>query len=115
MYAIPKGRDAVAPCDPAAAPRHLVADWRGASSPRINSARCLSHCFLAGPALCRGFLIGEVARQVYERLLAQHRVLRQHPVEIGTEPVGQIIGLDRAAEPPRMKATGNSVTDLDPR
>ena len=52
---------------------------------------------------------------MYERLLAQHRVLRQHPVEIGTEPVGQIIGLDRTAEPARMEATGNSVADLDPR
>jgi hypothetical protein len=52
---------------------------------------------------------------VYQRLLAQHRVLHQHPVEIGTEPVGQIIGLDRPAKPPRMEATGNSVADLDPR
>src|ERR1700720_3485822 len=39
----------------------------------------------------RGSLRGEGARQVYERLLAQPRVLRQNPVEIGTEPVGQII------------------------
>jgi hypothetical protein len=61
------------------------------------------------------FLEGEVARHAHDRLLAQHRVLRQHPVEIGTEPVGQIIGLDRAAEPPRMEATGNSIADLDPR
>jgi hypothetical protein len=44
----------------------------------------------------------------------KNRVLRQHPVEVGTEPVRQIIGLDRPAEPPRMEATGNSVADLDP-
>jgi hypothetical protein len=56
----------------------------------------------------------EVARRVYERLLAQYRVLRQHPVEIGTKPVCQIIGLDWAAEPPRMEAAGNSAADLDP-
>src|SRR5882762_713767 len=36
------------------------------------------------------------------------------PSRLGTEPVGQIIGLDRPAEPPRMEATGNSVADLDP-
>src|ERR1700730_1389869 len=40
-----------------------------------------------------GFLKGEVARQVYKRLLAQHRVLRQHPVEVGTKAVRQILGL----------------------
>src|ERR1700737_4410866 len=58
---------------------------------------------------CRGFLEEEMARDVNERLLAQHRVLRQHPIEIGSEPVGQVIGLDRPAKPPRMEATRNSV------
>jgi hypothetical protein len=51
---------------------------------------------------------------MYERLLTQHRVFGQHPVEVGAEPVCQIIGLDRAAEPPRMEATGNSVANRDP-
>src|SRR5206468_9857673 len=51
---------------------------------------------------------------VHERLFVQHRILRQHPVEVGTKPVGQVIGLDRPAEPPRMEATGNSVAVLDP-
>jgi hypothetical protein len=50
---------------------------------------------------------------VHQRFLAQHGALRQHPVEVGTEPVGQIIGLDRPAKPPRMEATGNSVANLD--
>jgi hypothetical protein len=52
---------------------------------------------------------------VSQRLLAQHRVFCEHPVEIGSEPIGQVIGLDWAAEPPRVKATGNSVANLDPR
>jgi hypothetical protein len=41
--------------------------------------------------------------------------LRQHPVEIGAKPVGQVFGLDRPAKPARMKAAGNPVTTLDPR
>ena len=40
-----------------------------------------------------GFLEGEVARHIYERLLAQHCIFRQHPIEIGAEPVGQYSGL----------------------
>src|SRR5215471_12218949 len=56
-----------------------------------------------------------MARHANERLFAQHCVFRQHAVEIGAEPVGQIFRLDRAAKPARMKAAGNPVTDLDPR
>src|SRR5438132_2436553 len=56
-----------------------------------------------------------MARHANERLLALYCVFCQHPVEIGSEPVGQIIGLDRPAEPPRMEATSNSIADLDPR
>jgi len=52
---------------------------------------------------------------VHERLLAQHRVFRQHPVQIGAQPVGQVVGLDRSAKPARMKATGNPVANFDPR
>src|SRR5215472_8850968 len=62
-----------------------------------------------------GFLEGQVARHVHERLLVQHGVFRQHPVEIGAKPVGEIVGLDWSAKPARMKATGNPVTNLDPR
>ena len=50
-----------------------------------------------------------------ERLLAQHRIFRQHPVEIGAEPVCQIVGLDRPSKPARVKATGDSIANLDPR
>src|SRR5215469_13546521 len=63
----------------------------------------------------RGLLEGEVARHVHERFLVQHRVLSQHAVEIGTQPIRKVIRLDRAAIPARMKAAGNPVTDLDPR
>jgi hypothetical protein len=51
---------------------------------------------------------------VHERLLVQHGVLRQHPVEIGAKPVGQVFGVDRPAKPARMKAAGDPVTNLDP-
>ena len=43
-----------------------------------------------------------MARHINERLLAEYRVLSQHPVEIGPKPVGEVIGLDRAAKPARM-------------
>jgi hypothetical protein len=56
-----------------------------------------------------------MARHRHNSFLTQHRVFRQHPVEIGAQPVGQVVGLDRSAKPARMKATGNSGTDLDPR
>jgi len=52
---------------------------------------------------------------VHQRFLAQHRVFRQHAVEIGAEPVGEIIRFDRSTEPARMKATGNPIADFDPR
>src|SRR5207248_1334315 len=54
---------------------------------------------------CRGFFEGEVARHVNERLFAQHRLFRQHPVEIGAEPVCQIVGLSRLA---RTSAGGSN-------
>ena len=43
----------------------------------------------------RGFLEGEFAGHVPQHVRAQHCVFRQRPVEIGAEPVGQIVGLDR--------------------
>jgi hypothetical protein len=39
---------------------------------------------------------------------------RQHTVEIGAEPVGQVVGLDRSAKPAWMKATGNPIANFDP-
>jgi hypothetical protein len=56
-----------------------------------------------------GFLEGQMAGHRHNRFLAQHRVFRQHPIEIGAEPVGQVVGLNRPAEPAQMKAAGNSV------
>ena len=53
-----------------------------------------------------GFLEGEMARYVNEGLLAQNCVFCEHPVEIGSEPIGAVIGLDRPTEPPRVEATG---------
>jgi len=47
--------------------------------------------------------------------LAQHCIFRQHAVEIGAEPVGQVVGLDRSAKPARVKAAGNPVANFDPR
>src|SRR4029077_18493545 len=44
----------------------------------------------------------------------EDRVFRRHTVEIGAEPVGQVVGLDRSAKPARMKATGNPVANFDP-
>src|ERR1700737_4857189 len=61
-----------------------------------------------------GFLEGEMARYVSEGLLSQNCVFCEHPVEIGSEPIGAVIGLDRPTEPPRVEATGNSVANLDP-
>ena len=62
----------------------------------------------------RGFLEREVARHVHQRLLAQHGIFRQHPVEIGAEPVSQVVGADPSAKPARMEAASNSIADLDP-
>src|SRR5438477_5805865 len=70
------------------------------------------HC---GTRQRRGLFEGEMARHVNERLLAQHRVFCEHPVEIGAEPVRQIVRLDWPAEPARVEATGDSITNLDPR
>jgi hypothetical protein len=62
-----------------------------------------------------GFLEGEVAWNTDKRFLAQHSVFRQHPVEIGAKPVGQVFRPDRSAKPARMKRPCNPVADLDPR
>jgi hypothetical protein len=62
-----------------------------------------------------GFLEREVARDVHKRLLAQHRIFRQHAVEVCAEAVGEVLGLDRPAEPTRMKAADDPVANLDPR
>jgi len=47
--------------------------------------------------------------------LAQHRVFRQHPVEVGAKPVGQVVGAQRSAEPARMEDADDPVAQLDPR
>ncbi len=46
-------------------------------------------------------------------LLAQHGVFREHAVEVGAEAVGQVIGLDRAAEPAWVEAADNSIPDRE--
>jgi hypothetical protein len=51
----------------------------------------------------------------HQSFLTQLGVFRQHPVEVGTKPVGQVVGLDRPTKPARMKATGNPVANFDPR
>src|SRR5215468_11049821 len=56
-----------------------------------------------------------MARHANERLLAQRRVFRQHAVEIGAKPVGQMFRPDGAAKPPRMETAGYPVADFDPR
>jgi hypothetical protein len=50
-----------------------------------------------------------------ERFLVQHGVFRQHPVEIGAKPIGEVFRPDRSAKPARMKRPSNPVADLDPR
>jgi hypothetical protein len=50
----------------------------------------------------------------HERFFAQHGVFRRHPVEVGTKPVGQVVGAQRSAEPTRMEGTDDPVADLDP-
>jgi Homeodomain-like domain len=60
------------------------------------------------------FLEREMARHAHQRFLPQHRIVREHAVKVGAEPVGQVIGRDRTAEPARMKGADNPVTDLDP-
>jgi len=61
-----------------------------------------------------GFLEGQVAWQRYNRFFIEDRVFGQHSVEIGAEPVGQVVWLDRSAKPARMKATGNPIAKFDP-
>jgi D-arabinose 1-dehydrogenase-like Zn-dependent alcohol dehydrogenase len=45
---------------------------------------------------------GETFRYRHNGFLTQHRVFRQHPIEIGAQPVGQLVGLDRSAKPARI-------------
>jgi len=70
------------------------------------------HC---GAGQSGGFFEGQVAWQKHDCFFIEDRVFRQHSVEIGAEPVGQVVGLDRSAKPTRMKATGNPVANFDPR
>jgi len=51
---------------------------------------------------------------VHERLLAQNRVFRQHPVEIGAKPVGQVFRPDGATKPARVETARDPVADFDP-
>jgi len=50
-----------------------------------------------------------------DRLFVEDCVFRQHPVGIGANSIGQILGLDRSAKPTRMKAAGNPIANFDPR
>jgi len=52
---------------------------------------------------------------VYGRLLAQHGVFRQHPVQVGAYPVGQVVRAQRAAEPAGVEGADDPVAELDPR
>src|SRR5690348_12813524 len=83
-------------------------------SPRSMACQCYpgGHC---GAGQGGGFLERQVAWQKHDRFFIEDRVFRQHSVEIGAEPVGQVVGLDRSAKPARMKATRNPVANLDPR
>jgi hypothetical protein len=60
------------------------------------------------------FLEGQVAWQKHDCFFIEDRVFCQHAVEIGAEPVGQVVRLDRSAKPARVKATGNPVANFDP-
>jgi hypothetical protein len=69
------------------------------------------HC---GAGQGGGLLEGQVAWQKHDCFFIEDRVFRQHSVEIGGEPVSQVVGLDRSAKPARMKAPGNPVANFDP-
>jgi hypothetical protein len=51
---------------------------------------------------------------VDERFLAQHSVFRQHSVEIGAKPVGEVFRPDRTAKPARMKCPCNLLQPFGP-
>jgi hypothetical protein len=55
-----------------------------------------------------------VARHSDGGFLTEDRVFRQHAVQVGAEPVGQVIGFDRSAEPARVEAADNPVSDREP-
>ena len=61
-----------------------------------------------------GPLEGQVAWDEHDRLFIEDRVFRQHPVEIGAEPVSKVVGVDRSAKPARMEAASNSIAEVDP-
>jgi len=61
-----------------------------------------------------GLLEGQMAWQRHNCFFIEDRVFRQQSVEIGAEPVSQVVGLDRSAKPARMKATRNPVANFDP-
>jgi hypothetical protein len=61
-----------------------------------------------------GFLEGQVAWQRYNRFFIEERIFGQHSVEIGADPVGQVVWLDRSAKPAGMKATSNPIANFDP-
>ena len=63
----------------------------------------------------RGFLEGQVAWQSDDRFFVKDRKLRQHPIEIGAEPVGQVVSDQRSAKPARMEGADDPVAELDPR
>src|SRR5271166_5898726 len=61
-----------------------------------------------------GFLEGQVAWQKHDCFFVEDRVFRQYSVEIGAEPVGQVVRLHWSAKPAGMKAPGNPVANFDP-
>jgi hypothetical protein len=79
---------------------------------------------MAGHRHPRGHGCAWQSRSLLERQTAVYReaasspttaYFREHAVEIGAEPVGQVIRLDRAAEPARVKTTDDPVSSGEPR
>src|SRR5439155_27062646 len=70
-------------------------------------------CGHRGARQGRRLLEREMARHGHRGLLADHGVFREHAVEVGAEAVGQIIGLDRAAEPAWVEAADDSIPDRE--
>ena len=69
------------------------------------------HC---GTRQRRRLLERQVARHRHGGFFIDDRVLRQHAVQIGAEPVRQVIRLDRPAKPARVKAGNDPVADHEP-
>jgi len=56
-----------------------------------------------------------MAGQTYDRLFVDDRVLGQHRVEVGTKPVGQVLGANRSVRQTSAdEAAGDAITDPDP-